>query len=168
MNKRIISLLVISFILSLFSCDWEKESPNTAFADYESFLSIKEGWMEPENYSFSYTFAYGDTYVTEPITVTVSEGIADVYYGNKDTLSDDYGDITFESITDIFVFFNTWWANVSAADNTSDIILFSAAYKSAGDVTYPQLLSESITTLESTYDGGYGGIYISISDFSIE
>lgn len=167
MNKRIFSLLMIGSVLSLFSCDSGMENPSTTFEDYETFLSLIEGWIEPENYSFSYTFAYGDVYVSEPVTVTISSGTAAVDYGNQETLPDDYGDINFESIAEILTFFNNWWKDVSAAEDTNNKISFSVTYESVSNVTYPQLLNEFITPINSSYDGGYGGIYISISDFSI-
>ncbi len=173
--KNILCLLLPFIFLSCTETTEGSLPAGTIFPDYATFSENRASWKEPASYTFTYTYAYGDSAVFSPITVTVTNGTASISYAeseSEETSLESYkvwlGDIAFESITDMYTYFDEWWQKTAQEENSSHAIVFSAAYQAAGDYgSYPTKLSERITPIANDETNGYGGVYIRVTDFSL-
>lgn len=154
------------FLIFIFiSCETSPFKVQTEFEDYDKFCTNMKNWIEPKNYSFTYNYSFGDSVVLAPITVTISDGVATVDYGeNVQTELENY---TFKSIIEIYEYFDKRY-KYESENNTNYEINYSVKYESTGKYgTYPKLLDENMVDVEH-YDGnGFGGTYIKISDFKV-
>lgn len=169
--------LYFCFIFLIFvfvACKTSPYKVQTVFEDYDEFCTNMKNWVEPKNYSFTYNYSFGDTYVLAPITVTISDGVATVDYGeNVQTENDEYyflinySDYIFKSITEIYKHFDDRYKYES--ENNTD---YEINYRVKYEVTekygnYPKLLDEDMVDVEHYDWVGYGGTYIKISDFKV-
>ncbi|HAH63501.1 MAG TPA: hypothetical protein DCL73_15555 [Treponema sp.] len=173
MAKRLLLPIVAFGIFFCLSSCTDGEQPGTTFPDYAAFAINRSAWTEPGDYSFTYEVRWGDGYVYAPVSVTVSGGTAEIDYGENDdpgefTDNPLLGDISFESIAGIYEYFENWWEKTAAEENTGYVITFSVQYNTtSGGTVYPVYLEEDMHPLSVGADGGYGGLYIHISNLII-
>lgn len=173
MAKRLLLPIVVFGIFFCLSSCIDGEQSGTTFPDYAAFAINRSAWTEPGDYSFTYEVRWGDSYVYAPVFVTVSGGTAEVDYGENSDPSELtgnplLGDISFESIAGIYKYFENWWEKTAAEENTGYVITFSVQYNTtSGGTVYPEYLEEDMYPLSGGADGGYGGLYIHISNLVI-
>ena len=168
----IVSLLAIGF--SFLACDDDTEIDEyesvrgIKFPDYELFTEKKNAWTEPASYSFSYTFALGDSMA--PMTVHVADGNISVEDESVEVSSD--GEVAehssvgrFSSISAIYEYFDGCYQNHSELDDFLIGITYSASFPE--NESYPTVLSAENHYCNSDSFGGYGGVDIKIFDVKI-
>ncbi len=171
-------LIIITFLCLFFdSCTVEEESPYTEFKDYSTFTANKVAWTEPDSYSFTYT--YGTPPYQFPIVVTVKNG-KPIFSVKTFSSEDEARPLDeeqaskyrlFNSISEIYDFFDKHWKETSAEENKNMQISFSAKYaKTDTGLVYPTAFWEHITDLENHGEGYVCDIYtksIIINDFKL-
>ena len=177
-NIAVLALSALLLPCILLSCTETTEDSltvGTTFPDYATFSANRAAWTEPASYSFTYTYAYGDSAVFSPITVTITNGSASISYNGSEadestfeSYKDWLGDIAFESITDMYTYFDEWWQKTAQEENTTKQVVFSALYTTASSYgKYPTILDESRTPVVASDSVGYGGVYIRVTDFQL-
>ena len=167
MKKVIYFVLSLIAAFSFFSCTEDSTSPYLKFADYNTFEANKAAWTEPESYTFTYGYCNTLNYFQPDITVTVSNGVA--YYTAAD--SSDVGNYQrFNSISELYEYFDLKWKDQQTQDNSNLGILFSVEYSSKDNVVYPKSLVKSVKWCGSgNAPIGVGGeVIIDIKSISLE
>ena len=167
MKKVIYFVLSLIAAFSFFSCTEDSTSPYLKFADYDTFEANKASWIEPESYSFSYSYCNTLNYYQPDITVTVSNGAATFQAADS---SDVESYQKFNSISAIYEYFDNQWKALQSQDNTNLGILFSVEYSSKDNVVYPKSLVKSVKWCGSgNAPIGVGGdVIIDIKSISLE
>ena len=159
-----------------------KGEPDTFFAYYDTFEKNKAAWIEPESYSFVYSWRWGDSFVSSPVKVTVSSenAVFEVEGSYANDMSEeeiqkeenrilkeyeDYG-AKFSSIQEIYDYMESYYKDVKEKTNgTNDFSLFVAKYQKAeSGLVYPSLFSEMQDEHTDTKSDscGYGGAHLSV------
>ena len=171
MKKVITSALTALFCMaSLFtSCSEETDSlidPLTsaqkAQRNYEALLASKEAWVEPENYTFTYEYRYGDSLVGPEFTVVVTDGVG-VCTSNceNDSSLDKF---RFASISEMYDYLVSAFEQAMSASTTSKDQYHTYGISYNKDYGYPEIWDESWGTYNTC---GYGGDYIRVWDFTL-
>ncbi len=163
----------ILFLFLLVGCSEEDEKGKLVFYGHNDFLKAKDAWTEPDSYSFKYVFCFGDSVVLYPFSVEVRNGTGTVDFGEGETAMSDnnnyegwFGDIVFESISEIYSYFDSCYEKQKKNYNDDYDITFSVKYKSSeiNGCLYPVELNESRTLVKDYEVNGYGGVYIKVFD----
>ncbi len=167
--KKFILLSMLTLLASLFlsSCTEDSDEPYTKFKDYSTFTANREAWTELDDYSFTYNFRLGSTYMQSPVSVSVKNG--------KGTCSPEVEaapvpEYLFESISEVYEYFENRWQKVKSEKNTNLRILFSVEYSKHGERVYPSTLKEHIEWCgsgDAPVGTGTGGVEIGITNFVV-
>ena len=177
MMKKILPLLIL-FIACLFiSCvDGFPEVAVCEFSEYDILEINKENWKEPDSYSFTYDLRYGDSFVTNPVKVTIKNSNATFEFDGEDEILNDetmpFGGLRIYSITDLYERIEVHWKETEKRfDKNGDIsYVFNTEFKTlAGYGMYPALFDEDQfrINVKEDYDG-YGGLYIKVLDITVD
>lgn len=167
MKKCVIVLAAVAAVLFASCTEETTEYYNgkTQEEAYADFLACKESWTEPENYTFTYDYRFGDSDVGAEFITVVTDGVGVC-------TSNCAGDSSkaafhFTSISELYDYFDGVFqdclANRSADGDYYDYCSFST--KTVDGITYPYSISRS-TGISGWC--GYGGDSFFISDFSLE
>lgn len=164
--------MLVVFAVAFISCTEEEDSsyksPYTEFKDSPTFSANRAAWKEPNEYSFTYDFRLGSTYLQEPVTVTIKDGTATFSSKNGDDLEKLQ---IFNSIAEIYDYFEKHWQDSKSKKNTDSGISYSVTYSKVGGLTYPSTLNEDIQWYGSgnaPIGAGSAGLLIFITNFTVK
>ena len=162
-------IIVFNFILlgiffascnNFFLRESERKENEKAHKD---FISHKNSWEEPQNYTFRYSYSVGDSYVGAEFVTVVTDGKGECtpnqYYRSS------YDGIKLNTISQMYDYFNNVWDTTSEPDDTNYYLSYKVAFKEKAGVSYPERLSQSIGKYGAC---GYGGQRFGIRNFSLE
>lgn len=165
--KQVFSLfLAFLFAVSAFftSCADSTDSSSSSSA-YSEFSSQKKAWFEPSDYTFKYSYSIGDSYVGAEFVTIVTDGSAICTPNFRYQQEIPYGDIEFNSITELYDYFDSVWKAEPAVSTSKKYIHYSTKFKKESGVTYPAELHQSIGVPNTV---GYGGEGFSVDGISFE
>lgn len=166
--KKCFALFLAVLAVLLSSCTEETTEYYTGKTQeeaYADFLACKESWTEPDNYTFTYDYRFGDSDVGAEFVTVVTDGVG-VCTSNcaGDSSKEQFH---FKSISELYDYFDGVWQdclkNRSADSDYYDFC--SVSTKTVNGITYPYSISRS-TGIAGWC--GYGGDSFFISDFSLD
>ena len=169
-SARFCALLASASLLAFLTASCTEETGEyingeTQEKSYATFTANKNAWKEPPNYTFSYTYSFGDSDVGAEFLTVVTDGTGAC---TSNCAGDSRkADFHFSSIRALYDYFDGVWKNSLAAGKRSagEYDCCSAVYKEKDGVLYPHSLSRGIGTLGAE---GYGGDSFFIRDISFE